>query len=89
MLNNLSFKNLSPKEMISIMLGDSKVVRLGEIEFSNDYKRTYKYITTIDNFEIESDEIFIGDVILSKKLSTRNLFRISSLLRAIPVTETL
>ena len=67
-LNNLSFKNLSPKEMISIMLGDSKVVRLGEIEFSNDYKRTYKYITTIDNFEIESDEVFIGDVILSKKI---------------------
>lgn len=67
-LNNLNFKNLSPKEMISIMLGDSKVVRLGEIEFSNDHKRTYKYITIIDNFEIENDEIFIGDVILSKKV---------------------
>ena len=68
LLGELNFKNISPGEIISIMLNTNKTAKVGKIDLTNNVKRKFKYITILNNFEIYQDEIFVGDVIFSKKI---------------------
>lgn len=77
-LGELNFNNLSPGEMVNIIINSTKAVRVGRIDGINSIKRKFKYITIINNFEIEEDEIFIGDIIISKKIREKDKFKFIS-----------
>lgn len=77
-LGELNFNNLSPGEIVNLIINSTKAVRAGKIDGTNSIKRKFKYITIINNFEIEEDEIFIGDIIISKKIREKDKFKFNS-----------
>lgn len=77
-LGELNFNNLSPGEMVNLIINSTKAVRVGQIEGITSIKRKFKYITILNNFDIEEDEIFIGDIVISKKIREKDKFKLNS-----------
>lgn len=78
LMNDVAFSKVSVKEMLTFMVNSTNTVRLGNIDNSNDKLRKFKFITTLNNFDIKKDEIIIGDLILSKKIKNIDLSKLKS-----------
>lgn len=78
LVDNQNFTGLSPGEIIGMMLNSFKISRIGEINNTNSQKRKFRYITILNNFDIDKDEIYIGDVVLSKKIKEIDISKIKS-----------
>ncbi len=78
LFGNLNFKMISPGEIVNMMFNISKTAKVGEIEATNNQKRKFRYITVLNNFEITEDEIYIGDVIFSKKINEVDIKKIKA-----------
>lgn len=76
LLNELNFNKVSPGEIINVMLNTSKTAKVGKIDATNNIKRKFKYVTILNNYEINEDEIYIGDVIFSKKIKEVDISKI-------------
>lgn len=76
LLDNLNFNKISPGEIINVILNTTKTARIGKIDATNNLKRKFKYITILNNYEIEDDELFIGDLVFSKKIKEVDISRI-------------
>lgn len=76
LLNELNFNKVSPGEIINVMLNTSKTAKAGKIDSTNNIKRKFKYITILNNYDISEDEIYIGDVIFSKKIKEVDISKI-------------
>lgn len=68
---NINFQNVTPLEMVSIIMNQSKVTKLAN-KIPNKNFQKYRYITFLPNVEIDKDELIIGEMILSKKLDDVN-----------------
>lgn len=68
LLDNLNFNKISPGEIINVMLNTTKTAKVGKIDYTDKKKRKFRYITVLNNYEINVDELFIGDLIFSKKI---------------------
>lgn len=67
-MNDVAFNKVSVEEMLMFMVNSTNIFKIGNIENSNNKLRKFKFITTLNNFDIKKDEIIIGDLILSKKI---------------------
>ena len=76
LIGNLYFNQVSPGEIINVMLNTTKSARIGNIDAVNNRKRKFRYITILNNYEIESDELFIGDIVFSKKIKEVDISKI-------------
>lgn len=76
LFGNLNFNKISPGEIISVMMNTTKTAKLGKIDAINNIKRKFKYITILNNYEIKEDELFIGDLVLSKKIKEVDINKI-------------
>lgn len=77
-LGELNFNNLSPGEMVNLIINSTKAVRVGQIDGTNINKRKFKYITILNNFDIADDEIFIGDIVISRRIKEKDKFKFNS-----------
>lgn len=68
---NINFQNITPLEMVSIIMNQSKVTKLAN-ELPNKNLQKYRYITFLQNVEIDKEELIIGEMILSKRLDDVN-----------------
>lgn len=64
---NLNFQNVTPLEMVSVIMNQSKVTKLAN-ELPDKNLQKYRYITFLQNVEINKDELIIGEMILSKRI---------------------
>ena len=76
LIGNLNFNKVSPGEIINVMLNTTKSARIGNIDAVNNIKRKFRYITILNNYEIDSDELFIGDIVFSKKIKEVDISKI-------------
>lgn len=76
LFGNLNFNKISPGEIINVMMNTTKTAKIGKIDATNNIKRKFKYITILNNYEIIDDELFIGDLILSKKIKEVDINKI-------------
>ena len=67
-LDNMNFKNVSIGEIVNLIINSTKAVRTGKIDLMDTSKRKFKYISILNNFEIYEEELFVGDVVFSKKI---------------------
>ncbi|MBE6159150.1 MAG: hypothetical protein E7159_04940 [Firmicutes bacterium] len=68
---NINFQNITPLEIVRILMNQSKVTKLDN-ELPNKNLQKYRYITFLQNVEIEKEELIIGEMILSKRLDDVN-----------------
>jgi len=76
LIGNLYFNKVSPGEIINVILNTTNPVRIGNIDAVNNRKRKFRYITILNNYEIENDELFIGDIVFSKKIKEIDISKI-------------
>lgn len=80
LLNNIipgsmNFQNITPLEMVSIIMNQSKVTKLAN-KLPDKTLQKYKYITFLQNVDINKDELIIGEIILSKRIDNINFSNI-------------
>lgn len=68
LINDVTFNKVSMEEILTFMVNSTNTIQLGKVDNSHPKLRKFKYITTLNNFELEEDEIVIGDLILSKEV---------------------
>lgn len=68
MLDKMNFSKVTPQEMIEVMLNITNTIEFANEGLGDKHSRKYKYITTLNNFELKSDEIQIADIIFSKSM---------------------
>lgn len=66
MMNEICFNHITPEEMMKVMSNFTNAFEVGNKNIINRNAKKYKYITTLDNFELIDEMLQIGDVIFSK-----------------------
>ena len=67
-LNEMYFNQVTPEDIINIMSNVTSSFEVGKTDKEYKNVKKYKYITTLDNFELENDIFQFGDIIFSKIL---------------------
>ena len=66
MMDEIYFNQITPEEMMKVMSNLTNAFEVGKGNIINRNAKKYKYITTLDNFELIDEMLQIGDVIFSK-----------------------
>ena len=75
-LDKIYFNQVTPAEMIKVMSNLTNAFEVGKIDGEKRNIRKYKYITTLNNFELESEILQIGDTIFSKNVEDVDIEKI-------------
>lgn len=75
-LDKIYFNQVTPAEMIRVMSNLTNAFEVGKIDGEKRNIRKYKYITTLNNFELESEILQIGDTIFSKNVEDVDIEKI-------------
>lgn len=75
-LDKIYFNQVTPAEMIKVMSNLTNAFEVGKIDGEKRNIRKYKYITTLINFELESEILQIGDMIFSKNVEDVDIEKI-------------
>ena len=67
-LPEVCFENVAANEVIGFMSFSSNSFKVGEVSPSSKMKRKYKYITVLNNFELNIDRLLIGEIEISKNI---------------------
>ncbi len=68
MMDEIYFNQITPEEMMKVMSNLTNAFEVGKGDIRNKNIKKYKYITTLDNFELIDEMLQIGDVIFSKSV---------------------
>ncbi len=68
MMDEIYFNQITPEEMMKVMSNLTNAFEVGKGNVEKEMPKKYKYITTLNNFELIDEVLQIGDVIFSKKV---------------------
>lgn len=68
MLKEIHFSQVTPEEIIKIIANVNNSFKVGEVDCSERKNRKFKYITTLNNFELEEEMLQIDDIIFSRSM---------------------
>ncbi len=75
-MNEIYFNQITPQEMMKVMSNITNAFEVGNEELDKMNIRKYKYITTLNNFELIDEALQIGDVIFSKDIEDVDIEKI-------------
>lgn len=76
MMDEIYFNQITPEEMMKVMSNLTNAFEVGKGDIRNKNIKKYKYITTLDNFELIDEMLQIGDVIFSKSVEDVDINKI-------------
>lgn len=76
MMDKIYFNQITPEEMMKVMSNLTNAFEVGKGDIRNKNIKKYKYITTLDNFELIDEMLQIGDVIFSKSVEDVDINKI-------------
>lgn len=68
MMDEIYFNQITPQEMMKVMSNITNAFEVGNVDEEKRNVKKYKYITTLNNFEIIDDALQIGDIVFSKEI---------------------
>lgn len=68
MMDEIYFNQITPQEMMKVMSNITNAFEVGNVDEEKRNVKKYKYITTLNNFEIIDDALQIGDIVFSKEM---------------------
>ena len=68
MMDEIYFNQITPQEMMKVMSNITNAFEVGNVDEEKRNVKKYKYITTLNNFEIIDDASQIGDIVFSKEI---------------------
>lgn len=68
MMDEIYFNQITPQEMMKVMSNITNAFEVGNVDEEKRNVKKYKYITTLNNFEIIDDTLQIGDIVFSKEI---------------------
>ena len=76
MMDEIYFNQITPEEMMKVMSNFTNAFEVGKGNVEKRNAKKYKYITTLNNFELIDEVLQIGDVIFSKKVEDVDITKI-------------
>ena len=68
MMDEIYFNQITPQEMMKVMSNITNAFEVGNVDEEKRNVKKYKYITTLNNFEIIDETLHIGDIVFSKEI---------------------
>lgn len=68
MMDEIYFNQITPQEMMKVMSNITNAFEVGNVDEEKRNVKKYKYITTLNNFELIDETLQIGDIVFSKEI---------------------